>query len=194
MKLKNKTIGLAISGSYCNFKYVEELITTLKSSGATIIPIISKNVKDVSTRFYDKKEFIKMLEEKCETKVIDTIAKAEPIGPKNIIDLLVIIPCTGNTLAKIATGITDTAVTMIFKGHVRNSKPVVIGISTNDGLGANFKNIGMLYNTKDVYFVPFGQDDSSLKPKSLVLDYSKVIPCITEAFKHRQIQPVLIKS
>lgn len=191
MQFKDKKIGIAITGSYCNFEHIETVIHTLQNEGATVIPIISDNVKNITTRFYKKEDFKKDLEALCDRKVIDKIVSAEPIGPKNLIDILVILPCTGNTLAKINSGISDTAVTMAFKSHIRNNKPVVIGISTNDGLGNNFKNIAELYNLKNIYFVPFKQDEPFKKPKSLVLEYSKVVETIKEALEFRQIQPLI---
>ena len=134
-----------------------------------------------------------MLKSTTKNKVISSIVEAEPIGPKNILDILVICPCTGNTLAKIANGITDSTILMAIKSHIRKNKPVVIGISTNDGLGAAFENIGKVINTKNFYFVPFSQDDPINKPKSLVLDYSYILDTIKEALESRQIQPILSK-
>ena len=191
MELKNKKIGLAITGSYCNFSHIEEIVHILQEQGAKVIPIISDNVKNITTRFYKKEEFVKFLGELCNSPVIDKIVSAEPIGPKNLLDILVILPCTGNTLAKITSGISDTPVTMAYKSHIRNNKPVVIGISSNDGLGNNFKNIAELYNIKNVYFIPFSQDDPVNKPKSLVLKYDKVIESIKFACEYKQVQPVI---
>lgn len=191
--LEGLNVGLGITGSFCNFQYIYELINNLKKEKVNkIIPIISQNTKNLDTRFYAKEDFISMIEKECDCKVIDNIVSAEPVGPKNMIDIMIIVPCTGNTVAKLANGITDTAVLMATKGHIRNNKPVVIGISTNDGLGANFKNIGMLYDTKNFYFVPFKQDDYLKKPKSLVLDYSKVMDTINLALRGEQIQPLLV--
>lgn len=194
MKFKDKKIGIAITGSYCNFDHLENVIHTLQKEGATVIPIISDNVKNITTRFYKKDDFKKDVEELCKKKVIDKIVNAEPIGPKNLIDILVILPCTGNTLAKINSGISDTPVTMAYKSHIRNNKPVVIGISTNDGLGNNFKNIAELYNVKNVYFIPFRQDEPFKKPKSLIVKYEKVLDTIEEALKYNQIQPLIYGS
>ncbi len=191
--LEGLNIGLGITGSFCNFPRIKELINNLKKEKVNkIIPIVSQNSKTYDTRFYVKDEFLEMLREETGQEIIDNIVAAEPIGPKNMIDIMVIVPCTGNTVAKLASGITDTAVLMATKGHIRNNKPVVIGISTNDGLGANFKNIGLLYDTKNFYFVPFTQDDYEKKPKSLVLDYSKVMETIKLAVKGEQIQPLLV--
>jgi len=132
-----------------------------------------------------------MVEENTEKTVIDEITTAEPIGPKNMLDILLICPCTGNTLAKLANGITDTPVLMAAKSHIRNNKPIVIGISTNDGLGQNLKNIAELLNSKSTYFVPFNQDDCINKPKSLVLDYNKIIDTVKYALDNKQIQPII---
>ncbi len=190
---ENLNIGLGITGSFCNFKYIKEVIYTLQDEGANVIPIVSENVKSLDTRFYKSKDFLEMLESTTKNKVISSIVEAEPIGPKNILDILVICPCTGNTLAKIANGITDSTILMAIKSHIRKNKPVVIGISTNDGLGAAFENIGKVINTKNFYFVPFSQDDPINKPKSLVLDYSYILDTIKEALENRQIQPILSK-
>lgn len=192
MKLENLKIGLGITGSFCNFKEVKNVIETLKSENVSqIIPIVSFNTKELDTRFYKAKEFIKMLEETTNNPVIDTIVKAEPIGPKNLVDVIVICPCTGNSLAKLANGITDTPVLMAVKGHIRNNKPVVIGVSTNDGLGKSLQNIAILMDTKNFFFIPFRQDDCVSKPKSLVLDYTYVTKTIELAMDNTQIQPVL---
>lgn len=194
MKLENKSVGLAITGSFCNFSEVKGVIDSLKEQNVSkIIPIISTSAKDFDTRFYKAKEFYKMLEENTKNKVIDSIVKAEVVGPKNLVDIIVICPCTGNTLAKLANGITDTPVLMAVKSHIRNNKPVVIGVSTNDGLGKSLKNIAELIDTKNMYFIPFRQDDYISKPKSLVLDYTYVIDTIENAFDGIQIQPVLAR-
>lgn len=188
--LENIKIGLAITGSFCNYPKIQKLIQDLKEEKAErIIPIISK-VYD--TRFYEGEQFIKMLEEEAKEEIVDTIVKAEPIGPKNMVDIIIVVPCTGNTIAKLANGITDTPVTMAVKSHIRNNKPVLIGVSTNDGLGVNLKNIGILLETKNYYFVPFRQDDFVNKPKSLVLDYKKVIESTKLALDKKQIEPLLV--
>lgn len=193
MKLENKTIGLAITGSFCNFSEVRGVIDSLKEEKVKkIIPIISNSVKNFNTRFYKAEEFVKMLENNTKEKVIDSIIKAEVIGPKNLVDIIVICPCTGNTIAKLANGITDTPVLMAIKSHIRNNKPVVIGVSTNDGLGKTLKNVAELLDTKNMYFIPFRQDDYMVKPKSLVLDYNHVIPTIEHALEGKQIQPIII--
>jgi dipicolinate synthase subunit B len=192
MRLLNVKIGLGITGSFCNFNQVSKIIDSLKEEGANyILPIVSYSSKELSTRFYKNEEFIKMVEERTGNNVIDSIVKAEPIGPKDMVDVIVICPCTGNTLAKLANGIIDTPVLMAIKSHIRNNKPIVIGISTNDGLGSSLENIGKLINTKNIYFIPFKQDDYISKPKSLVLDYNYVIDSIVEAMSGKQIQPIL---
>ena len=194
MKLENLTIGLGITGSFCNFNEVKNIIRDLKEQKVKkIIPIVSENTKTLDTRFYKAKDFIAMLEAETNEKIIDTLVQAEPIGPKNMIDIMVICPCTGNTLAKLANGISDTAVLMATKGHIRNNKPVVLGISTNDGLGKSLKNIAILIDTKNVFFVPFRQDDYISKPKSLALDYSFVVDNIKEAMEYKQLQPIIAR-
>ena len=191
--LDGLNIGLGITGSFCNFPRIKGLIDELKKEKVNkIIPIVSLVTKTYDTRFFVKDNFLDMLQRQTGQNIIDNIVDAEPIGPKNMIDIMIIVPCTGNSVAKLASGITDTAVLMATKGHIRNNKPVVIGISTNDGLGANFKNIGLLYDTKNFYFVPFRQDDYHKKPKSLVLDYSKVIDTVKLALQGEQIQPLFV--
>ncbi len=191
--LEGLNIGLGITGSFCNFPRIKGLIDELKKERVNkIIPIVSLVTKTYDTRFFVKDNFLDMLKRETGQNIIDNIVDAEPIGPKNMIDIMIIVPCTGNSVAKLASGITDTAVLMATKGHIRNNKPVVIGISTNDGLGANFKNIGLLYDTKNFYFVPFRQDDYHKKPKSLVLDYSKVIDTVKLALQGEQIQPLFV--
>lgn len=194
MKLENVKVGLGITGSFCNFSETKNVITALKDAGCEVFPIVSFMTKNLNTRFYKKSDFISMLEKESGNTVIDTIQKAEPIGPKNLVDIILICPCTGNSLAKLANGITDTPVLMGVKGHIRNNKPVVIGVSTNDGLGASFQNIAKLLNTKNMYFVPFRQDDYESKPKSLVLDYTYITDTVSLALQGKQIQPVLSKK
>ncbi len=191
MKLEGIKIGLGITGSFCNFSETKNVITNLKTEGADVYPIISFSTKNLDTRFYKKDEYIKMLKQESKNNIIDTIQKAEPVGPKNLVDIILVCPCTGNSLAKLANGITDTPVLMAIKGHIRNNKPVVIGVSTNDGLGASLQNIAKLINTKNMYFVPFRQDDYISKPKSLVLDYNYIVDTVYGALHFKQIQPIL---
>jgi dipicolinic acid synthetase, B subunit len=191
MKLEGIKIGLGITGSFCNFSETKNVISNLKAEGADVYPIISFSTKNLDTRFYKKDEYIKMLKQESKNNIIDTIQKAEPVGPKNLVDIILVCPCTGNSLAKLANGITDTPVLMAIKGHIRNNKPVVIGVSTNDGLGASLQNIAKLINTKNMYFVPFRQDDYISKPKSLVLDYNYIVDTVYGALHFKQIQPIL---
>lgn len=192
--MNNLTIGFGITGSFCTHDLILNEIKNLVEKGYKIIPILTDKVLTTSTRFGTAQDFILKIENLTGNKVVSTIVEAEPIGPKNLIDILVIAPTTGNTLAKLANAITDNAVTMVFKAHVRNNKPVVIGISSNDALGLNLKNIAILLNTKNIYFVPFAQDDPMKKPKSLIADYSKIEETIEGALKGEQIQPLLIKE
>jgi dipicolinate synthase subunit B len=193
MLLDGIKIGFALTGSFCTISKVLPEIEKLVSNGAKVVPIISDSVNKFDTRFGTSEDLKLKLEGITNEKIISTIVEAEPIGPKSLMDVVVVAPCTGNTLAKLANGITDTSVTMACKAHLRNQKPVVIAVSTNDGLGANAKNIGALLNTKNVYFVPFGQDGPNNKPNSLVADTSQIMPTIVEALKGKQIQPLLIK-
>ena len=192
MLLKGKKIGLAITGSFCTISRVLNEIDNIIKEGGEIFPILSESVYNFDTRFGEAEELKKRLESMTGNKIISTIVEAEPIGPKGMLDLLVIAPCTGNTLAKLANAITDTPVAMAFKAQLRNQKPVLIAISTNDGLGANAKNLGLLLNMKNVYFVPFGQDDPEKKCNSLVAKFDKMITSIVEAINGRQIQPILV--
>lgn len=194
MKLEGIKIGLGITGSFCNFSETKNVISNLMTEGADVYPIISFLTKNLDTRFYKKDEYIKMLKQESKNNIIDTIQKAEPVGPKNLVDIILVCPCTGNSLAKLANGITDTPVLMAIKGHIRNNKPVVIGVSTNDGLGASLQNIAKLINTKNMYFVPFRQDDYISKPKSLVLDYNYIVDTVYDALHFKQIQPILSKK
>ena len=169
------------------------VIQSLKENNITeILPIVSDICIHSENRFSTPEKIKEKLETLTGKEIIDTIAKAEPIGPKNMVDIILVLPCTGNTLAKLTHGITDTPVLMAIKSHIRNNKPVVLGVSTNDGLGANAENIGRLLNTKNMYFIPFTQDDSQNKPKSIVCDYSKAVETLKEALNGKQIQPVLI--
>lgn len=185
-------IGIGITGSFCTFDTILLEIERLVSEGADVYPIISYNVDDLDTRFGAAKDWKDQIEKITGKQVISTITDAEPIGPKSYLDILIVAPCTGNTLAKLANAITDTPVSMAFKAHLRNNKPAIIGISTNDGLSGNAKNIGTLLDKKNVYFVPFGQDDAQNKINSLIAHYDMIVPTIIEALKGKQIQPLLV--
>ena len=188
------TVGFALTGSYCTFKKTLPEIANIKSMGFNILPIVSDNVSVTDTRFGESSFFCQEIEKICNNKIITTIKDAEPIGPKKLLDALIVAPCTGNTLAKLASGITDTSVTMAVKATLRNEKPIIIGISTNDGLGNACKNIGSLLNYKGIYFVPFNQDDPQGKPRSLVCDMSKISDTLTLALKGEQIQPIIYEK
>ena len=189
--MKDKTIGFALTGSFCTFKKVIREISVLAETGANIVPIMSQIAYTTDTRFGKAADFIAEIEKITGNKIIHTIPEAEPIGPKNLLDGLVVAPCTGNTLAKLALGITDTPVTMAVKATLRNQNPVIIAVSTNDGLGSSAKNIGQLLNTQNIYFVPYGQDDPISKTKSLVADMTKITETVKAAFQDVQIQPII---
>lgn len=191
MEFFGKKIGFAITGSFCTFAKVFPQITKLRTMGAEVFPIMSEISYSTDTRFGTAQEHIRFLEETTGKKVISKIPEAEPIGPKKLLDILVVAPCTGNTIAKIANGIADSSVTLAVKSHLRNKRPVVIAVSTNDGLGNNAKNIGTLANMKNIYFVPVGQDDCIEKENSLVADMELIAPTISDALQGRQYQPVL---
>ncbi len=186
------TVGFALCGSFCTFDKAVNEIKNLKNYGADIIPIMSFNAYSTDTRFGAAKSFIERIENICEKEIISTIADAEPIGPKKTLDILIIEPCTGNTLAKLSNGIADTPVTLAAKAHLRNEKPLVIAVSTNDALSNAAKNIGNLLNYKNVFFVPMKQDDAVNKPRSVVADFSKTIETVEFALKNNQIQPIYI--
>lgn len=186
----NVTVGFAVCGSFCTFSKMLAELENLKKSGFDVVPIMSFNAYKTDTRFGKASDIINRMEEICGNKVIATLADAEPIGPKKLFDVLVIEPCTGNTLAKLANGIADTPVTLAAKSHLRNSRPVVIAVSTNDALGAAAQNIGRLMNCKNIYFVPMKQDDCVEKPKSVVADFSLTEQSIIDALQGKQTQPV----
>ncbi len=189
--MSNLRIGFAICGSFCTFEKVKEQIRLLCDKGNTVIPIMSYNAYMTDTRFGKACEHITEIEEITGKKIISTLTDAEPIGPKKMLDILVIEPCTGNTLAKLANGITDTPVTLAAKAHLRNNKPLLIAISTNDALSSSAANIGKLLNTKNVYFVPMQQDDSKNKPRSVVADFTRTDDAVTSAINGTQLQPVI---
>jgi len=192
MTVKGKHIGFAITGSFCTISEAIKELERLAFLGAEIYPILSATVASTNTRFGRADEIRRRVEMVSGRDCIDTITEAEPIGPKSMLDIIVVAPCTGNTLGKLANGITDTPVTMAVKAQLRNQKPVVLAIATNDGLGANGKNIGLLMNTKNIYFVPFGQDDPEKKCNSLVARFGMIVPTIELALEGKQIQPVLV--
>lgn len=193
MKLSECNIGFAITGSFCTFDKIKSQIKVLKDEGADITPVFSFNAYNMDTRFAKAKDFIDEVKSITGKEGMSTIQQAEAVGPHKLFDVLVIAPCTGNTMAKLANGITDTPVLMAAKAHLRNNRPLVISISTNDALGINLQNIGKLMVMKNIYFVPFGQDDYVKKPNSMVADVSKIGETVEAAINKEQIQPVILR-
>ena len=191
MKLNDKRIGVALSGSFCTYDKVFKELQKLVDEGAKVQTIFSDASQTIDSRFGKAEEFVQKAEKLTGIRPMRTIAEAEPIGPKELLDLLIILPCTGNTIAKLANGITDTPVLMAAKAHLRNEKPLLLSVSTNDALGMNMKNIGLLLNTKNIYFVPFGQDDPEKKPNSMTAHTDLLIPALEAALENRQLQPVI---
>lgn len=189
--LEGIKIGMAMCGSFCTFSKAFEQMIKLKAAGAELTPIMSYHAATLDTRFGTAEENIMTAENICGKGVINTIPLAEPVGPKKMFDLLIVCPCTGNTMAKLAAGITDTPVTMAVKSHLRNGRPVLIAAATNDALSASAKNIGALLNIKNIYFVPFKQDDFVKKPRSAVADFSVIPEAAKAALNGRQLQPIL---
>lgn len=192
MKLNGLKIGMAITGSHCTLHEITGVLQRLVDEGADVTPIISYAVDSMDTRFGKAEDWKRKFSEITHKDVINTIPGAEPIGPQKKLDCLVIAPCTGNTLAKLANGITDSPVLMAAKAHLRNQRPLVIAISTNDGLGLNARNIGTLLTTKNIYFAPFGQDSPVNKANSLVAHMNMIPETILLACEGKQIQPLLV--
>lgn len=184
-------IGFALCGSFCTYAQVFPVMELL-TRDYDIVPILSQNAGTINSRFGAAQEHIANIQEICGISPILSIAEAEPIGPKKLLDALVIAPCTGNTLAKLAHGIADTSVTMAAKSHLRNGRPVIVAVSTNDGLAGAAENIGRLLARKHYYFVPFGQDDHKGKPTSLVADFNLIPDTLEMALAHKQLQPILL--
>ncbi len=193
MSVKGLTVGFAVTGSYCTLKETMPYIQNLVDEGANVIPIMSPAVVHHDTKFGKADFWQKSMEEITSNKIISTIVDAEPIGPQKLLDIVIIAPCTGNTLAKLANGITDTAVLMAAKAQLRNQRPVVIAISTNDGLSINAKKLGILLNSRNIYLVPFGQDSPKKKARSIVAHFPFIKDTILEALEGRQIQPILLQ-
>lgn len=185
-------LGFAICGSFCTFSRAVAQLESLCEAGFEIYPILSEISYQSDTRFGVAKDWIERIERAAGREIIHTIQQAEPIGPKALLDILVVEPCTGNTLGKLAGGITDSSVTMAVKAHLRNERPVVIALSTNDALGASARNLGMLLNRKNIYFVPMRQDDPLGKTQSIVADFSFTQQTIEYAQKGVQLQPILL--
>ncbi|WP_445488172.1 dipicolinate synthase subunit B [Niallia sp. 03133] len=193
MSLKDKRIGFGISASHCTYAEVFPQIENLVSLGADVVPVVTGNVQHTDTRFGKGFEWISKIEELTGNEAIDSIVKAEPLGPKIPLDCMVIAPLTGNSMSKFANAMTDNAVLMAAKATLRNQKPIVLGISTNDALGLNGVNLMRLMATKNIYFIPFGQDDPMKKPNSMVARMSLLSETIEAALESRQIQPVIIE-
>ena len=190
--LKNKQIGFCITGSFCAFKSVIQQIKKLSEVGANVIPIMSNNAYNLDTKFGKADDFINQIEEITRHKVICNMQEAELIGANNLTDVMAIIPCSGNTIAKLANGIADTPVLVSVKYHLRNGKNLVIGISTNDGLSANASNIGILLNSQHYYFVPFRQNNPITKPFSLSFEPELIMKSIEKSLENEQLQPLLL--
>ena len=192
MKIEGKKIGFVLTGSFCTFQKVIPKIKELKKLEAEIIPVMSYNSYNLDTKFGKAKDFIDEIEDIAENKIIHTIQGAEPIGPKKMTDIMIIAPCSGNTMAKLACDIIDTPAVMAAKSHLRNERPLVIAPSTNNGLSGNAENIGKLLNRRNYYFVPFRQDNPITKPRSIVFDAEYIIKTIEFALNGEQISPILL--
>ena len=192
MRLKGVKVGFALTGSHCCLDDVLPQVRRLVIEGAEVWPILSPVVDKTDTKYGSSEKWKNLLKEITGREPITTIVEAEPIGPNKLFDVVVVAPCTGNTLAKLANGITDTAVLMAVKAQLRNQRPVVLAVSTNDGLSMNAKNIGLLLNVRNIYMVPFGQDNPVGKPNSLMAKWDLILDTVLEALKGRQYQPVII--
>ena len=190
--MEKPVMGFAMCGSYCTFRTVIDEMRKIAESGYPLIPIMSGNASGTDTRFGRAEDFINEVEEICGRKIMRTISETEPIGPKKLVDVLVVAPCTGNTLGKLANGITDTSVTMAAKSCLRIGLPVLLAPATNDALAASAQNIGRLLNTKNIYFVPMKQDAPNKKPFSLVADFSMIQASALAALEGKQIRPVFL--
>lgn len=191
-RLSGINIGIVMTGSHCTIGEVLPQIRKIKEEGARIYPILSFTVDETDNRFYTVNELKTFLNEQCDEPIINTIVGAEPIGPQQLLDVVLVMPATGNTIAKMANGIVDTPALMAIKAQLRNQRPVIIAVSTNDGLGVNARNIGSLINMKNIYFVPFGQDDPHRKSNSLVAKIDLAVDTILSALNGKQIQPILV--
>ena len=192
--LEGKRVGLGITASHCTYADVVPKIEDLRNAGATVVPIITPSVLHAATRFGTGEEWIEKIEKLAGEKVIASIQEAEPFGPKNPLDAMIIAPMTGNSISKFANAATDSAVLMAAKATLRNGSPVILGISTNDALGLNGMNVMKLLNAKNIYFIPFGQDDPINKPTSLIADFSKMLETVHFALAHKkQLQPIFIQ-
>jgi dipicolinate synthase subunit B len=194
MTLNGLNIGFGITGSFCTHSKILSELENIVVNGANVYPIISYSVDQTDTRFGTAKDMKEKVEYITGRKIINSMVDVEPIGPKALFDIMVVAPCTGSTLSRIAAGLSDTPVTLACKAHLRNNKPVVLSLSTNDGLGANAKNIAAVLNTKNIYVVPFFQDDPHGKPNSITSKPELIIAAIISAMNGKQLQPVLCGS
>lgn len=185
-------LGFALTGSFCTFERVLRELEKLAREGADITPILSFNAAQLDTRFGKAEDFRRRVEEITGKEPLSTLAEVEPIGPKGLLDALVVAPCTGTTLGRLANGLSDTPVTLAVKSHLRRSRPVILAVSTNDALGASMRNISLLKNTKNIYFVPMGQDDTAAKPNSLVADFTRIGDTVGAALAGMQLQPLFL--
>ena len=192
MNIEGKRIGFVMTGSFCTFRKTIDELKKIVKLGAKVIPIMSENSYTMDTKFGKAEDFINEVEEITGAKILHTIQEVEPIGPKDMLDILVVAPATGNTMAKLANDIIDNSATMAVKSHLRRERPVVVAISTNNGLSGAGENIGKLFNRKHYYFVPFKQDNPITKPRSIVFDPSYLIKTIEYALDNEQIQPILL--
>ena len=192
MNIEGKRIGFVMTGSFCTLRKTIDELKKIVKLGAKVIPIMSENSYTMDTKFGKAEDFINEVEDITGTKILHTIQEVEPIGPKDMLDILVVAPATGNTMAKLANDIIDNSATMAVKSHLRRERPVVIAISTNNGLSGGGENIGKLFNRKHYYFVPFKQDNPITKPRSIVFDPSYLIKTIEYALDNEQIQPILL--
>ena len=192
--MEDKTVGFAVCGSFCTHDKAMGALEQVKARFARVVPIVSECTAGTDTRFGAAHDLMREMERICDHRVISSIKEAEPIGPKKLLDLLIIVPCTGNTLGKLAAGIADSSVTMAAKAHLRNGRPLLLAPSTNDGLAASAASIGALLARKYIYFVPFGQDDPEKKPASLVADFSQVADAARAALEGNQLQPLLLRA
>ena len=190
--LRGLRVGFCLTGSFCTLGRAFEQMELLAREGAIITPILSGSVNTMDTRFFTADEVKRRISEITQEPILTTIQQVEPIGPRAMTDLMIVAPCTGNTLGKLACGIVDTAVTMAVKSHLRRMKPVLIAVSTNDALGASMRNIALLKNAKNIYFVPMRQDDAVNKPNSLVADFARLEDTIQAALKGMQLQPLFV--
>ncbi len=192
MNLEGKKVGFVLTGSFCTFKKTIPKILEITEKGAKVVPIMSYNAYNLDTKFGKAKDFISEIEDITKEKIIHTIVDAEPIGPKHLTDIMIIAPCSGNTIGKLANGITDSVAIMAAKSHLRNNNPLVIAISTNDALSGSAENIGKLLNRNNYYFVPFKQDNPITKPRSIVFDPDYIIKTLEYALDREQIQPIML--